>query len=85
MKRAALFTLIENTGFRMLTDLHFLTKLIDVTFETLIEDLDKTYGKRVSKMASRVRFGTISQLEGQSIDEFIADLRHASMDCVFGE
>ena len=34
-------------------------------------------------MASRVRFGTVSQHESQSIDEFIAELRHASMDCGF--
>ena len=69
----------------MLADLHFQTKLIDVTYDTLIEDLDKAYGRKVSKMAYRVRFGTISQHEGQSIDEFIAELRHASMDCGFGD
>ena len=64
MKRAALLTLIGNAGFRMLTDLHFPNKLIDVTYEALIEDLDKAYGRKVSKMASRVRFGTVSQHEG---------------------
>ena len=85
MKRAALLTLIGNAGFRMLTDLHFPTKLIDVTYDALIEDLDKAYGKKVSKMASRVRFGTVSQHEGQNIDEFIVELRHASMDCGFGD
>ena len=85
MKRAALLTLIGNDGFRMLTDLHFPTKLIDVTYYTLIEDLDKAYGKNVSKMASRLRFGTVSQHEGQSIDEFIAELRHATMDSGFGD
>ena len=36
-------------------------------------------------MASRVRFGTVLQHEGESIDEFIAELRHASMDCGFGD
>ena len=85
MKRAALLTLICNAGFCMLTDLHFPTKLIDVTYDALIKDLDKVYGKKVSKMASRVRFGTVFQHEGQDIDEFIAELRHASMDCGFGD
>ena len=85
MKQAALLTLIGNAGFRMLTDLHFSNKLIDVTYDALIEDLDKAQGRKVSKMASRVRFGTVSQHEGQSIDEFIAELRHASMDCGFGD
>ena len=85
IERAALLTLIGNAGFRMLTDLHFSTKLIDVTYDTLIEDFDKAYGKKVSKMASRLRFGTVSQHEGQSIDEFIAELRHTAMDCGFGD
>ena len=53
--------------------------------KSLIEDLDKAYGKKVSKMASQVRFGTVCQHEGQDIDEFIAELRHASMDCGFGD
>ena len=69
----------------MLIDLHFPTKLINVTYETLIEDLDNAYGKKVSRMDSRLRFGTGSQHEGQSIDEFIAELRHAAMDCGFGD
>ena len=80
MKMAAFLTLIENAGFRILTDLHFTTKLIDVTYDTLIENLDKAYGKKVSKMDSRLCFGMVSQHEGQSIDEFIAKLRHAAMD-----
>ena len=84
MKRAALLTLIVNNGFRMLADLHFPTKLIDVTYNALIEDLDKAYGRKVSKMGSRVPLGTVSQHEGQSIDELIAELRHASMDCALG-
>ena len=72
MKRAALLRLIGYAGFRMLTDLHFPTKLIDVTYDALIED-DKAYGI-ISKLASCVRFGTVSQHEGQSIDIFIAEL-----------
>ena len=85
MKRAALLTQIGNAGFRMLADLNFPTTLIDVTYDALIEDLDKAYGRKVSKMATRVRFRAISQHETQSIDEFIAELRHASMDCGFGD
>ena len=85
MKRAALLTLIGNGNFRMLTDLHFPTKVMDVRYDTLIEDLDKAYGNKVSKMASRLRFGTVSQYEGQSIDEFIAELRHSALDSGFGD
>ena len=69
----------------MLADRHFPTKLIDVTYDALSEDLDKAYGKKVSKMASRVNFDTVFQHEGQSINEFIAELRHAYMDCGYGD
>ena len=58
---------------------------VDWCYDALIEDLDKAYGKKISKMACRVRFGTVSQHEGQDIDEFIAELRHASMDCDFSD
>ena len=85
MKRAALLTLVGNASFRMLADLHFSTKLSDVTYDALVEDLDKAYCKKVSKMASRVRFTTLLQHGGESIDEFIAELRHAFMDCGFGD
>ena len=43
MKRVALLTLIKNAGFRIMADLHFPTKLSDVTHDALIVDLDKAY------------------------------------------
>ena len=84
IKRAALLTRINNAGFRMLTDLQFPNKLIDVTNDALIEDLDKAYNRKFFKMASRVRFETISQHEGQNIDEFFAELLHAFINCGIG-
>ena len=41
--------------------------------------------KTVSKLASRVRFQYIVQHEGQSVDEYLADLRHSSIDCGFDD
>ena len=71
----------------MLSDLHAPIELSDnsITYDKLIEDLDKAYGKKVSKMASRVRFQTIQQHEGQTVDDYMAELRHAAMDCQFGD
>ena len=85
MIRAAILTLIGNAGFWMLAVLHFPTKLINIIYDALILDLDKAYGKNVSKMAAWARFKTVFQHEGQSNDEFIAELRHASIDCGFGD
>ena len=41
--------------------------------------------KKVSKMATRVRIKTVLQHKGKSIDVIIAELRHASMNCGFGD
>ena len=85
LKRATLLTLIGNTAYRMLADLHLLDDLSTVNFDTLITDLDSAYGKKVSKLAFRVRFQSIVQHEGQSVDEYFADLRHSSINCGFGD
>ena len=85
LKRATLLTLIGDTAYRMLADLHLPDDLSTVNFDTLITDLDSAYGKKVSKLASRVRFQSIVQHEGQSVDEYLADLRHSSIDFGFGD
>ena len=85
LKRATLLTIIGDSAYRMLADLHLPDELSTVAFDTLITDLDSSYGKKVSKLASRVRFQSISQHEGQSVDEYLAELRHSSIDCGFGD
>ena len=69
----------------MLADLHLSEDLSTVHFNTIITDLDSAYGKKVSKLASRVRFQSIVQHESQSVDEYLADIRHSSIDCCFGD
>ena len=49
MNRAALLSLIGNAGFRMLTDLHFPNKLIDVTYDALIEYLERRTADKFQK------------------------------------
>ena len=83
-KRATLLTLIGPTAYRMLADLHRPAELSTVTFDALVADLDSAYGKKVSKLASKVRFQSCRQHEGQSVDEYLAELRHAAIDCEFG-
>ena len=34
-------------------------------------------------MASRVRFRTVQQHEGQTVDDYMAELRHAAINCQF--
>ena len=85
LKRATLLTLIRDTAYRMLADIHLPDDLSTVNFDTRITDLDSAYGKKVSKLASPIRFQSIVQQEGQSVDEYLADLRHSSIDCGFGD
>ena len=72
-----------STAFRMLADLHYPTELDTISFD-LIKDLEAQYGTKSSRSAARVQFARVSQHEGQTIDEFIAELRKASQECEFG-
>ena len=56
LKRATLLTLIGYIAYRMLADLHLPDDLSTVNFDTLIADLESAFGKKVSELASRVRF-----------------------------
>ena len=69
----------------MLADHHLPNELFTVSFEDLITNLDSAYGKKVSKLASRVRFQSIVQHEGQSVDEYLAELCHYLIDYGFGD
>ena len=59
LKRAILLTLIGDTAYRMLADLHFPNELSTVSFDDLITNLDSADGKTVSQLASRVRCQSI--------------------------
>ena len=65
----------------MLADLHLLDDLSTVNFDNYFIDLGSAYGQKVSKLASRVGFYYIVQHEGQSVDEYLANLTHLSIDC----
>ena len=49
LKRATLLTLIGDTAYCMLADLHLPDDLSTVNFDTLITDLDSAYGKKKSR------------------------------------
>ena len=85
LKRATLLTHIGDTAYRMLADLHLPDDLSTVNFNTIITDLDSASGKKVPKLASRVRFQSIVQHEGQRVHEYLADIHHSSIDCGFGD
>lgn len=69
----------------MLADLHLLDKLSEVNFDTCNVYLNSVYGNQDSKLASRVRLQFIVQHESQLVDDYLADLRHSSINCGFGD
>ena len=69
----------------MLADFHLPDDHSTVYFDTFITELDNAFGKKVWKLASRIRFQSIDQHEGQSVDEYLADLCHSSIDCGSGD
>ena len=83
LKKATLLTFIGDTAYRMLADLHLSNKHPTVSFDNLITDLDRAYGKKVSKLASRVHLQSIVQHERKSADEYLAKLCHSLIDCGF--
>ena len=68
----------------MLADLHYPTELDTISYDDLIKDLEAQYGTKSSRSAARVQLARVSQHEGQTIDEFLAELRKASQECEFG-
>ena len=69
----------------MLANLYLLDDLSIVNFDTLIDDLDSAYGKTIAKLASQVRFLSIVLQNGKSVDKYLADLRHSSIDFGFSD
>ena len=47
LKKATILTLIGDTAYRMLADLHYPNELCTVSFDDLITNLDSAYGKNV--------------------------------------
>ena len=60
LMRATLLTLIGDTGYQMLAYLHLPGQLTSVTYDTVITDLDAAFGRKVSKLASILRFQAVT-------------------------
>ena len=76
LKKATLLTLIGDTAYCILADLHLPNDLSTVNFDILITEQDSAYGRKVSKLASRISFQSAVQHKGQTVYEYFADLRH---------
>ena len=86
MKRqATLLTLIGPTTYQQLTDLVAPAKPNEKTFEQLVEVLTKHYSPKKGEIMQRHRFYTRSRQTGETVAEFVADLRCLAAHCRFGD
>ena len=85
VKRAMLLAGVGMVSLGYVKDLNLPTPLNDdsVTYKRLVEQLQAHYGKMSTSLAARNEFAKIQQKDGQSIDEFSAALRFASLLCKF--
>ncbi|KAK6178640.1 hypothetical protein SNE40_011170 [Patella caerulea] len=60
------------------------TKLADKSYDSLFEALMNHYSPRPSEIVQRAKFNTRVRHEGESIANYVADLRQVSNDCNFG-
>ena len=84
-KRAAFCTYINTATFKLLCSFCAPNKPEELNFEALKAKLDAQYGTKKIVLAERYRFYTYKQLEGQSLPEYIAELRRLAATCEWSE
>ena len=85
-KKPMLLTTVGMTALGYLHDLNMPTRLDDagITYKRLLEQLQAHFGAKTTQLAARHEFGRLSQKKSQSIDDYAASLRTASVQCGFG-
>ena len=77
-KRVAFCTYIDSATFKLLCSLCAPSKRPkELTFEQLQSKLDGQFRTKKLVLAERYRFYSYKQLKGQSLSDYIAELRHA--------
>ena len=85
-RKAMLLASVGMTALGYVHDLNMPTGLddVNVTFASLIDQLRAHYGVRTTQLAARHEFSHVTQKDSQTVDEFAAALRTASLYCEFG-
>ena len=80
-KRAAFCTYIDSATFKLLCSLCAPRKPEELNLEELQSKLDAQFGTKRLVLAECYRFYRYKQLEGQSLADYIAELRHLAVTC----
>ena len=84
-RRATFLTLIGPATYKRLKSLVSPKKPHEKTFDQLVEVLTKHYSPKPVEIMQRYRFYSRSRRTGESVAEFVADLRSLAKDCNFGD
>ena len=80
-KRAAFCTYIDSATFKLLCSFCAPRKPEELNLEELQSKLDAQFGTKRLVLAERYRFYRYKQLEGQSLADYVAKLRHLVATC----
>ena len=84
-KKATLLSACGATTYKLMCDLVSPLKPKDKTFEELQSIVQAHLKPKPSEIVQRYKFHTRGQHSGESIATFVAELRHLSQDCNFGD
>ena len=84
-RKATLLAACGASTYKLMCDLVSPLKPKDKTFEELKEIVQKHLKPKPSEIVQRYKFHTRVQRSGESLATFVAELRHLSQDCNFGD
>ena len=84
-RKATLLAACGASTYKLMCDLVSPLKPKDKTFEELKEIVQKHLKPKPSEIVQRYKFHTRVQRSGESIANFVAELRNLSQDCNFGD
>ena len=82
-RKAILLSSIESDAYCILKDICFPTTLTEKSYTTLATQLKKHFKPKRLAVAERFRFNTVQQQPGQSISEFVAQLKKLVAHCEY--
>ena len=84
-RRATFLSVVGPTTYNLLRSLIAPAKPTEKTFEQLVEVLATHYSPKPTEVMQRFRFNSRARKEGESIAEYVAELRRLAEHCNYGD
>ena len=83
-RRAVLVASLPDSAIRVIQGRCYPTEINALNYDDAVKHLEEYYAPEVNEIAASYTFFTRSQQEGQSVQEFIAEIRRLAEKCNFG-